>query len=80
VEEGPAPAEEALCSKLAKWKPEKFSIARLNKAGGQTASAHQCVGLCLHFLYSGFLRASTSELAQADPRFCCVVNETIINE
>jgi len=33
--EGLAPAEEALCSQLAKRKPRKFSKQELNKAGEQ---------------------------------------------
>ena len=37
------------------------------------------VGLCLHFLITGFLRTFVSELAKAVPRFCCAVEETKTN-
>jgi len=72
--EGLTPAEEALCSKLAERKPEKFSKQELIKAGEQSGfHAYMCVGLYLHFLLSGFLRTLVPELAKAVPRFCYVL-------
>lgn len=57
-----------------------FQSKSCNKQECTTASAHLCVGLCLHFLITGFLRTFVSELAQAAPRFCCVDEDKTENE
>ena len=69
--EGPALAEEALCTKLADGNLGN-SEQELIIAGGHDGFAHSCVGLYLQFLLSGYPRTSIRNWQKQSPLLLCV--------
>ena len=77
--EGPALAEEALCSKLAERKREKFS-KQANSDRRAERLSRIVRGAVLLFLLLGYLTTFVPELAKAVPRFCYAYTKMNIYE